>query len=555
MTYLLFPGRHLLNTSFQEAYLRGLLQTPLDRLAFLEGPQPEMTTPIDQIIFAITSANHQHARYNPIPFYVRAIGVDRFARALELSHDIRYRIIGIPHYPPTPRFAGIVLKEIEQQTEADLVLTPANCVVLCSTPGLIEQYQALGFAVLGAENRAEPAPPTPIDVIKLLVDTGKDWQFEAGLRAQLSAATFDLWQDFPDVPRRVQRIWRDPLLTDDGGLTESRNYDVYLYRMANRDIMRLKYEDIKPGIKPGRIVDEGCADGALLALIARDYPDSDLIGIEIASELIARCLERQRAGDFGGTFVHFHQRNITEPIFEEDSIDTTLCNSTVHELWSYGDGAATVEAYFALKYAQTRPGGRLVIRDVVGPAQREEEVYLWLNHEDGHGKDIFAPFTDADALAVHLAGLSTFSRFLRFARDFLARQRAEGRRDPETAITYRLETIAGRRYAVLRRQDAAEFISKMTYVENWDSEMNEAFAFWEFAEWKAALARAGFRVLENPNEPASGSRAYLNPWLVENRFRGRVALYRLEADGALASLPYPDSNLVLVAEKPAVPAA
>jgi hypothetical protein len=78
--------------------------------------------------------------------------------------------------------------------------------------------------------------------------------------------------------------------------------------------------------------------------------------------------------------------------------------------------------------------------------------------------------------------------------------------------------------------------------------MHEEFAFWSFAQWKAALSDAGFHVLENPNAPAEGSRVYLNPWLVENRYQGKVALFSRQGD-ALVPLPFPPSNVVLVAEK------
>jgi hypothetical protein len=57
MTYLLFPGRHLVNTRFQGAYL------------------------------------------------IRTITVDRFMRELATALGVRYSIIGIPHHRPTPRFA------------------------------------------------------------------------------------------------------------------------------------------------------------------------------------------------------------------------------------------------------------------------------------------------------------------------------------------------------------------------------------------------------------------------------------------------------------------
>lgn len=545
MTYLLFPGRHLLNTSFQDQQLRQILQLPLDLLSFWEGQVPALTTPLDQIIFAVTSANHQHSRYNPIPFHVRAIGIDRFARTYEMTFGIRYRIIGIPHYPPTPRFAEFTLKEMAEQTEGELSLSPQNCVVLCSTPSVITMYQALGFAVLPAELGVTPPSPTPIELIKKLVAVGDQWQTDLALRTELSAATYDLWQDFPNIPQCILRLWRDPLLTDSGDLTQSRDYASYAYGMSNNGIMTLKYQDVKPTIVPGKIVDEGCGDGSLLSLIAQDFPDSDLIGIEITGEFMARCIERQRAGEFAGTFTHFHQRNITHKIFTDNSINTTLCNSTVHELWSYGDGAATVHTYFAQKYAQTSKGGRLIIRDVVAPNGKEQEVYLWLNHQNGQNNQIFAEFSHPNDLENHLTKLSTYSRFLRFAHDFLAHSPHQ----KMGAIQFREEIRNGQHYAILSLRDAAEFISKMDYLDNWQSEMHEQFAFWEFAEWKQALLQAGFHLLENPNYPQQGSRVYLNNWLVENRYTGKVALFTRQADGQLTPLPFPPSNIILVGEK------
>ena len=551
MAYLLFPGRHLANTAFQSRYLRSVLHMPPAQLTFWQEQNPLLTEPLDQIIFAITSCNRQHSRYNPIPFYVRAIGVDRFARSLEMAVGVGYRIIGIPHYRPTPRFAAYVLKEIEEQTEGNLALTPQNCVVVCSTPAVMALYRDLGFAILPAERGLPPddRPHTPIALIEQMAAAGSGWRTDRGLRQELAAATFDLWQDFPDVPRRVQRLWRDPLLNDEGGLTDSRDYSYYADSMGNSAVLQLKYNDIKAAIRPGKIVDEGCADGALLALIARDFPDSDLIGIEITGEFMARCRERQRAGEFGGTYVHFHQRNITHPIFEDNSIDTTLCNSTVHELWSYGEGAATVHDYFAKKYAQTRRGGRLIIRDVVGPEAGEQTVYLWLEHRDGRNDDIFREAQTREALAAHLAGLSTYGRFRRFARDFLAAQRAGGRRGPETQIRFRETTIDGERYAILSLRAAVEFMSKKDYTTNWNSEMNEEFAFWGFSRWKAALQQAGFHVIENPNAPAEGSRVYTNPWIVDNRYEGKVKLFRQGENGRLRPLPYPPTNIVLIGVK------
>ena len=78
MNYLLFPGRHLVNTVFQGKYLL----RALSGLSSMPGLMVGRSVPskLTEVIFAITSANQESSRYNPVPFHIRAIGVDRFAR-------------------------------------------------------------------------------------------------------------------------------------------------------------------------------------------------------------------------------------------------------------------------------------------------------------------------------------------------------------------------------------------------------------------------------------------------------------------------------------------
>lgn len=549
MAYLLFPGRHLVNTRFQESCLLEALMRPLDDLETLGGPKP--AEPLTELIMAVTSANQSHSRYNPIPFHVRAVGVDRFARRLKDALEIEYRIVGVPHFDRTERFCDHVLKAVREDTEDDLLLTPANTVVLCSTPGLIEDWAALGYAVLPAEHAGADLAPRatrPIDLVRRIAETGSAWETDRTLRLELSPAWYALLTDFPEVPRRIARLYRDPLLTETGGLTETRDYTTYARAMDA--IIALKFREIRPGITPGKIVDEGCADGALLVKLAQEFADSDFIGIDIAAEFIARAHERQRAGEFGGAFVHFHQRNLLEPIFEPASIDTTICNSTLHELWSYGEGQATVDAYLAEKFRQTRPGGSLVIRDVVGFAERDRPVLMLADDQDGANERIFEDVASTAGLAAHLGGLSTRARFLRFARDFQADLRRQGRRGEASRVRFEEVEVAGKPGFRLRWQDGIEFLTKLTYVDNWRAEMNEEFAFWSFDEWKAALRRAGFVVVETPEAPAQGSHAYLNAWRVQHDFQDKVAFFAEGPDG-LTPLALPPTNMILIGRKPA----
>lgn len=513
MSTLLFPGRHLVNTRFQASYLLAAIGRPPAELAGLERGRALPATPIERVVFAITSSNQDNSRYNPIPFHIRAIGVDRFARELQAARRFTYRIAGIPHYGHTENFAAFTLKEIADQTERAEQLAPEDTVVLCSTREVIRLYAALGFSIATAELGVTPAPATPIDLVRTIGGGETAWETEPLVARELAAATRTLFTDFPEVPRRIARLHRDPLTNQEGSLTEKRNYNTYARGM--NEILRLKYLDIRDAIRPGRIVDEGCADGGLLAEIAQDFRDSDLFGIDLSAEFAARFQERKRAGDFGGVYACFHLRNLLDPIFEAESVDTTICNSTLHELWSYAEQERTVRAYLAMKLRQLRRGGRLIVRDVVGPENPDAEVLL---------------------VPEDRAGV-TRERLRRFAGDFLREQRERGRRGADTAVRLS-ETPQGFRMTL---RTAAEFLSKKDYTDNWESEMNEEFCFWSFSRWRTVLGEIGFRVLE-------GSRVYTNPWIVEHRYRGQARL--ISTDDSAKELEYPPTNMVLVAEKP-----
>jgi len=540
MSILLFPGRHLLTTQFQEDYLRRKF-TAGELLQDKYGPNLSIE-PITQVVFAITSANHANSRFNPIPLEMRAIGLDRFVRDVCVPAGVGARLVPIPHYAPTGRFADFLLKEIAQHTEGELVLTPENTRVLCSTPKVIEQFLALGFQVLPAELSSLDPPRyrarTPLELLTCAVELS-DPLADPVVAGELSGATRSLWRDFPDILRRVARMYHDPILTQEGSLTEFRNYSTYAQGMNERAILEIKYRDIKDAILPGRIVDEGCADGALLVPIARDFPDSDLMGIEITGEFLARCLERQRALEYGGTFIHFHQRNIMESIFQPGTIDTTICNSTTHELWSYGKQEKTLRPYLGEKYRQLRRGGRLIVRDVVGPEDPERTVHLWCNDADGSNADVQKHCATAAEVTAHVAGLSTAARFERFAEDFLADMRKSGQREAGTKIRYERVVRDGKTYFQMRMRDAMEFLMKKDYCDNWSSELNEEFCFWSFEHWQSVLREEGFTVMP-------GSRAYTSEWIAKNRFEGKVALFEM---GNPTPLPWPVTNMVLLGQK------
>jgi len=511
MAVLLVPGRHV---GFTEEFvsLIGCISWNGIRSEFPEWTGDDN---VDTVVFAVTSSNQSHSRYNPVPFAYRAIGVDRIIRgSLEGTVPDDTFIFGIPHYHKTDKFIHNVLTEIEIQSGGKVVCQPYNTLVLTGTQSIAQQYMDAGFQVLNPVEKLGYADP--YDELSSVLMGNKDIG-----ESVLSAETKDLFRCFPNIMDDARRLYTDPVLNAQGAITAGRDYNVYTRAMANESVLDLKYQDIKPYIREGLIVDEGCADGSLLTKISADFPDSDLIGVELAAELMARCQERQRAGQFGGSFVSFLQRNLMFPIFRPNSIDTTICNSTTHEIWSYGEKRKSLLAYLRNKYAQLKPSGRLLIRDVVGPKDVDRSVVLWAAGNDG---EYWTPQYINEEPS-RLRSTSTQSRLDYFMKTYRhLRGEAVMRKSGFYDITLK---------------DAIEFMTKKDYVDNWHSEMQEEFAFWSIDDWKEALDEVGFINIQ--------ARTYQNPWIVANSW-SRRHIVMFDSD-LYKQIDYPDTNIVICAEK------
>jgi ubiquinone/menaquinone biosynthesis C-methylase UbiE len=129
----------------------------------------------------------------------------------------------------------------------------------------------------------------------------------------------------------VIEVFNDPLLGDEGDITETRDYQTY--RQAFEDGAERKYRLIAPHIKGGRIVDIGCATGSIIRMMSKDKSlvESDIYGIEASRKLYDICEQNRQDGYFSNENVFFYQRNImTGTIFPDNSIDTTTTLSLTH---------------------------------------------------------------------------------------------------------------------------------------------------------------------------------------------------------------------------------
>lgn len=312
-----------------------------------------------------------------------------------------------------------------------------------------------------------------------------------------------------------------------------RDYNSYARQMD--DNSDEKFAETTGFVLPGRVGDIGCATGSWLKRAGETgcFLSSRFIGVEAAPLLFSACVQRRRAGELPAERVSLLFRDALDGlVFAPESMDTIHTSSVTHEIYSLTSekevrryrlahpdssldqaqrevGHRQLKKFIADRHAELRPGGIWINRDVVGPEGGDASV------------------------RVELEGRSTFERFLQFARDY---RRTEGYQ-----VEYLFEEADSLCRLRMSLRDAWEFATKKDYTDNWEGEMHESFCFWGFSDWVRIMEHTGFEVL-------SASRAFTNPWIVEERLQGRVRLF---PGGPTVDepMPFPPTNMVLVARK------
>ena len=527
--YILFPGRHHLLTKFQFDYLQRIISSKFEGVLDVDGnniPNDE----VDGIIFAVTSSNHSNTRRNPVPFYMRAMALQLFGNDL----DVPTYVYGIDDVGHLSNFASYTLKRIKHESNGRFDLSPRNTHVLCSTP-VLEMYEKLGFRILPAElvdrNTYEHNKTNPWEVVEMLARATHPKQLQQ-IWSIMHESSYEVYEKYW-LGKRVGQLFDDQIIGEDGDITETRDYNSYVRQMD--EIAELKYSETSPYIQSGRIGDIGCAVGSWIKLACEDQRlrESDFYGIEVARQLYDICLQRKHNGEFTNPFVFFAQKNaVTDLVFEKNSMATIHTSSLTHEIESYG-GREDLKNFIANRYAELQLGGVWINRDVLGPENGDEQVFLKINQQDGRNDDLDREIQGQEELAKYLSGLSTYGRFLRFAQDF--------RRDEGYKVKFEIEDIDGKAYIQISLRDACEYLSKKDYIDNWRSEMHETFCFWSFQDWERELSQAGLTLLKE-------SKAYTNQWIVDNRIKDKAEIFR-KNQNKLEAVTYPVTNMLIIAQK------
>ena len=518
--YILFPGRHHVLTSFQAQYLRALAagkKTDATGTPIHMDPQPI-------VIFAVTSWDHAGTRRNPLPGHRREAAIERFASITGLDHIV----VPVLNVPPTHRFADVLLNAVSVSSRSAIELTSDNTVLASSTPELIDLFEPKGFQIATVELDAAAGEriQRPWELVETIAATGSTNAI-SGLLHPASTRILSRY----NLTEEIVELFADPLLGDEGDITETRDYASYQASFDGG--AERKFALVAEHIRPGRIVDIGCGSGSLLQQLAQapSLAESDLFGIEASRHLYEVCVHRRNMGGFDNQNTFFHHRNVLRtPVLAKDSVDTTITMALTHEVWSYV-GPHDVHAMADAIFTHTRGGGRWINADVCGPDDPDEIVEFELDTLDGADDTDPTPTSKLDDATAYLDGLSTWGLWHRFVRDFRAH---EG----ETISWTQVAPGTGQ----CRRGSLYEFLTKKDYHDSWLSEMHESFCHYTFADWRSIAETAGFVI-----DPASHS--YSNEWIVEHRMTPVCTVRTLDG----APDPIGITHLVLVATKPSSP--
>jgi len=482
-------------TRFQQDYLRELIQKGIN------GKR------VDKIIFVITSADHANTRRNPVPLHLRVLAIEKFSR----DFQCKIKIYTIPDVKQTNKFAEYIIHQIEYQ-EGEKINSKDN-ILACSTPEVIKMFKKLGFnnrpVELSSSKKESYKSPRPYEVVNLLVKSGKKWKEDKGWKKYASQATQDVYLEY-NLGNKIIELFNDSIINEDANLTDTRDYNSYARGMDQN--IEFKFKDISPFIIPGKIVDAGCGTGALIWLLSKNFEESDVIGIEATRNFYEYCKLQQ----YPNPFVYFYRKNILDQNFKENTINTFIYSSVLHEIYSYISKDA-LKKVLNNTFNQLSLGGRIIIRDVVGPEKGNQRVLLELNKKDGKDKG-------------EIKFLSTYAKFHKFVKDFIPRK-----------IKFKERNIFNKELIELTLKDAYEFLSKMNYTDNWQSEMHEEFGFWSIKDWKKELNKIGFSIVP-------GSHAFKSQHIIDKMYKGKATLYKQNGKN-LDIIDYPPTNIIIAGEK------
>jgi len=147
--------------------------------------------------------------------------------------------------------------------------------------------------------------------------------------------------------------------------------------LASMNAAKTDKERMLDFVVPGTIVEIGPGGGVVLDLLEARFPDSEIIGVDLSREVIAALEARARTNRRRWRVVLGAAEALPELV--RQPVDTVVFCSILHEVFSYTEprfAMASVEKVIEAAFAALRPGGRIVIRDGVMPADGTRRIHF-----------------------------------------------------------------------------------------------------------------------------------------------------------------------------------
>ncbi|MEX0917622.1 MAG: class I SAM-dependent methyltransferase [Candidatus Paceibacterota bacterium] len=122
------------------------------------------------------------------------------------------------------------------------------------------------------------------------------------------------------------------------------------------------------------ILDVGCADGTVTLALATLFPEKQFLGIDLDEEFVAIATDRAKQQKL--TNVRFERTYLRELLSHTERYDSVLFVSVLHEFFTYGEGISSVLKAMADAEEILRPGGDIVIRDMILLSYTKQTDYL-----------------------------------------------------------------------------------------------------------------------------------------------------------------------------------
>jgi SAM-dependent methyltransferase len=266
-----------------------------------------------------------------------------------------------------------------------------------------------------------------------------------------------------------------------------------------------------------RILDVGCGTGYGSYQFALFNPHLHVVALDYDRDYIERARQQYPLANL--TFVQGDARNFDAG---GEKFDAIFNSSILHEVFSFsGYSQQAVTDSLQAQMNNVRDGGIILIRDFVRPDHPEAMVYLDLPDEASKGED-------PKDLSVQ--------DMLRLYADWACAEKPVEQRG--FFLEHRAgEAEAGWQRFYLQHDWANEFILRKDYRERFFIEAKEKYGYFTPKEYRSIPESLGARVIYTS--------PYSNPWIVENRMKGKLRLFNENRD----SMCLPATNFVCVMQK------